>query len=199
MRKLALRSALVFVSLTAGSALAAQETPTFHAGEWAAEFTGGAANSAGVMRFMNPRSALVFSFGGVLSRSTATPDGSEKAVSTTRNLNLALGIRRHTTVASRVLATTELGAQLGYFRQKTEVPGVFGDPLATSHQSQTSYGLYGEIGGQYFVASHLALGAVATLNANFSTGRNESGGSGTDFRALSLTTGLRPIRITLYF
>ena len=198
MRKLALRSALVFVSLTAGSALAAQETPTFHAGEWAAEFTGGDAYSAGVMRFMNPRSALVFSFGGVLSRSTATPDGGEKEVSTTRNLNLALGVRRHTTVASRVLATTELGLQLNYYRQNTHIPDAFGNPLA-SHQSQTGYGLYGAIGGQYFVASHLALGAVATLNANFSTGRNESGGSGTDFRALSLTTGLRPIRITLYF
>ena len=199
MRKLAFRLALAFASLTAADALAGQEAPAFHAGEWAAEFSGGNASSAGVIRFFNPRSALVLDFSGSLSRSTSTPDVGDKAVSTGRHLYLGLGIRRHAAVAPRVFATTEFGVDLNYLRQRTDYPQAFGGSITTNRQSQTSYGLYGEIGGQYFVASHLALGAAATLGAKLITGRDQNGASTTDSRGLSLSTGLRPIRITLYF
>lgn len=198
MRTLSIAVVLIVAPLITAPALGAQEAPAFHAGQWAAEFSGGAANSAGVMRFINPRSALVLSFNGSISRTTATPDGDYKTVNTVRNLNLALGMRRHASIASRVLATTELGLDLGYNRQKTGLADAFGNPI-TSRSSQTSFGIYGEIGGQYFVAPHLALGAVATLNASMSRGRNETQGTGTDYSGLSLNTFLRPIRITLYF
>jgi len=192
----AFRLALALTLLTAGRGLAAQEIPAFHAGEWAAEFTGGNWNNAGVMRFFSPRSALVLSASGSFSRSTATPDGGVESTSTSRALFLALGVRRHNAVASRVLATTELGAELDLNRVKTRTDA-FGGPIY--RQRQTNYGIYGEIGGQYFVASHLALGAVASVNLTRSTGRSESGGPAVDVSGFSLSTGLRPIRVTLYF
>jgi hypothetical protein len=192
-----LRFALVLASLGVSRALAAQEIPDRHAGQWAAEFSGGNFNNIGVMRFFSPRSALVLSGYGSLSHNTAAPDGSGKRTDNTQSLSLALGVRRHATVASRVLATTELGANMGLYRSKLTDDGI-GSPTSSS-QSQTNYGLYGEIGAQYFVASHLALGGVLTVNANMYSGRTAGGGSGTDYRGFALSTGLRPIRVTLYF
>jgi len=197
MKMPALRPALLIASLAAGRGLAAQDIPTFHAGQWAAEFTGGDGASEGVMRFFSPRSALVISGSASLSHNTAAPDNATESTSSLRSLFLALGVRRHTTIASRVLATTELGANIGLSRGKTTTDA-FGDPV-TGRQSQTNYGIFGEIGGQYFVASHLALGTVATLSASRTSARAESGGTGTDYRGFSLSTVLRPIRITLYF
>lgn len=192
----ALRLAVAFTLLTAGRGLAAQDLPAFHAGEWAAEFTGGNWNNAGVMRFFSPRSALILSGSGSFSRSTSTPDSGVASIGTSKSLFLALGVRRHNTVASRVLATTEFGAELNLDRVKTRTDA-FGGPIY--RQRQTSYGVYGEIGGQYFVASHLALGAVASFGAIRSSGRSESGGASEDVHGFSLSTGLRPIRVTLYF
>lgn len=189
--------ALVLASATACRGLAAQEMPTFHNGEWAAEFSGGSGTNAGVMRFFSPRSALVLSGGGTVSHTTTTPDAGSKSTTNVQTFMLALGVRRHTPVAPRVLATTELGASVDFAHSKTTTDG-FGNPV-DNRLTQTSVGIYGEIGGQYFVASHLALGAVATINASVSTGRNENGGSAADLRGFLLSTSLRPIRITLYF
>jgi hypothetical protein len=192
-----LRFALILASLAASRGLAAQDVPTFHAGQWAAEFTGGDFTNEGVMRFFSPRSALVLSGFGSLSHGTATPDGSAKQTSSTQSLFLALGVRRYTNVAAHVLATTEFGAGAGFYRSKT-VGDVFGNPTANL-QRQTNFGIYGEVGAQYFVTTHLALGSVLTVSANGSSGRNENGGTGTDYSGYNLTTALRPIRVTLYF
>ena len=192
----ALCFALALTLLTASRGLAAQEIPAFHDGEWAAEFTGGNWNNAGVMRFFSPRSALVLSASGSFSRNSETPDGGVEATSTSKSLFLALGVRRHNTVAPRVLATTEVGAELYLNRLKTKTDA-FGGPIY--RQRLTNYGIYGEIGGQYFVASHLALGAVASVSATRNSGRNETGGPAVDVSGFSISTGLRPIRVTLYF
>ena len=196
MKKPALRLALVLTSLVATRALAAQEVPTFHAGQWGAEFTGGNWGNAGVMRFFSPSSALVLSASGSYSRNTSTPDGGTAATSSVRALSLALGVRRHSSVASRVLATTELGAYTGFSRSKSVSDG-FGNPVYT--QSQRYTGIYGEIGGQYFVTAHLALGSGAVLGANINSGRSENAGSGTDYRGFSISTTLLPMRVSLYF
>lgn len=197
MRTLAIRFAVVLASVTACRGLAAQEMPTFHDGQWAAEFSGGSGTNAGVMRFFSQRSALVLSGGAALSHTTTTPDAGNKTTTNMQSFVLALGVRRHTPIASRVLATTELGASVDFEHGKTTTDG-FGNPV-DNLLTQKSFGIYGEIGGQYFVASHLALGTVATINASVSTGRNENGGSGADLRGFFFSTSLRPIRITLYF
>ena len=101
MKKPALRLALVLTSLVATRALAAQEVPTFHAGQWGAEFTGGNWGNAGVMRFFSPRSALVLSASGSYSRNTSTPDGGTAATSSVRALSLALGVRGHGVPSAR--------------------------------------------------------------------------------------------------
>ena len=197
MKMPALRLALVIASLATGRGLAAQEIPTFHAGQWAAEFTGGNWGNAGVMRFFSPQSALVLSASGSLSQNKASPDGGTRSKSDAQSLFLALGVRRHRTVAPRVQATTELGASFGV-NHWTSTTDLVGNPVR-SRETRTNGGIYGEIGGQYFVATHLALGTGAVLNASMTSGRNESGGSGTDYRGFALSTSLLPIRVTLYF
>ena len=196
MRTFAIRFAFLLATATACRGLAAQEIPSIHAGQWAAEFTGGNWSNAGVMRFFSPRSALVLSASGSLSHNTATPDGGSAATSTSQSLFLALGVRRHATVASRVVATTEIGAGVGFSRSKNTSSGL-GNPVY--QQRNTSYGIYGEFGGQYFVASHLALGAVASIGGSVSSGRDEAAGTGTDYRGFNLSASLRPVRVTLYF
>jgi hypothetical protein len=192
----AIRVALLLAPLALSRAASAQEIPAFHAGQWGAEFTGGNWTNAGVMRFFSPRSVLVLSASGSYSRNTATTDGGNRQTSSTRALSLALGMRRYSTVASRVVATNELGAYTGFSRSKTSsdwlgAPGYF--------QSQSYSGIYGEIGGQYLVTAHLALGTGATLAANVNSGRSESTGNGTDYHGFSISTQLLPIRVSLYF
>ena len=196
MRTSTIRFALLLSSLALSRAVAAQDIPTFHAGQWGAEFTGGNWTNAGLMRFFNPRSALVLSASGSLSHGTSTPDGGAKSTSNSQSLFLALGVRRNTTVAPRVIATTELGANYYISRVKTTLDALGNPPY---RQNQTNYGLYGEIGGQYFVTPHIALGTGAALGASFGSGRTESGGSGTDYRGLYVSTTLLPVRVSLYF
>jgi hypothetical protein len=193
------RAALTACSLVLTTAIArAQEVPTFHRGQWAAEFSGGAAVSAGVLRFYSPTSALAVSFGGTLSQSQSESNSSPDVKDSQGYLSLAIGLRRHTSVAPRVLARTEfgfVGNASKYRNQYTDVTGA----VVESRQSIFGAGGYGEIGGQYFVTPHIALGAAGTLMATRNWGSSRTGTSRSNSRGFLIATGLTPIQLTLYF
>lgn len=193
------RAALAASALLLTAAIAeAQETPAFHRGQWAAEFSGGSAVSAGVLRFFNPTSALAVSFGGVLSESHSESNSSPDAKDSQGYLSLAVGLRRHTSVAPRVLARTEfgfVGNASTYRNQYNDVTGA----VIQSRQSIFGAGGYGEIGGQYFLTPHIALGAAATLMATRNWGSSRTGTMRSNLRGFLISTGLTPIQLTLYF
>lgn len=201
MRALTLAAALTLASVTIGRAAEAQEMPQFHAGEWAAEFSGRDVVTAGVMRFFNPQSAFVFNFGGSWISQRTTPDAPNNPTKlSTQQLATAFGVRRHRAVAPRVLSYSELGAELGVYHAHQTQYDAFGNRLTTNTTGE-SYGLYGELGGQYFIAPHLALGVAGALHAdaNHNRARPAVNGIGMVGNGFAISTSLTPIRLTLYF
>ena len=154
--------------------------------------------SVSVLRFRNARSAFVLSASGTLSRFTTEVNGGTDRETSQRGIYLGLGLRRHTVVAPRVLAQTELGVFTWFNQTRIRGTDAFGAPTVNK-MSNWNMGAYGEIGGQYFVASHLALGAAGTLSAGRMQSRTNNNGLRERGSGFAVTTALTPIRITLYF
>ena len=188
----------VSVLMLGARTTSAQETPTFHRGQWAAEFSGGAGLSAGLLRFYSPTSALAISFGGNISRQYSESNTGPDLENSHGYLSVAIGVRRHTSVAPRVVAWNELGVVGTVLHDRSEYNDLSGTAVESRRSGFSGSG-YGEIGGQYFVTSHIALGAAATLYAGGNWSSDRTGTSRGRSHGFALSTGLTPIMFTLYF
>ena len=160
----------------------------FHAGQWGIE--GYATGQAGgVMRFFTPRTALVFTLAAQhLNTST---DGGGLGVGSNKGtvLDGALGLRRHSMLAGHVAAIVGAGVVGGTVQQRQEYPGIPG-----SSRYHSSYvGAFADVGGQYMVADHFAVGLAYRV-----TGRHISNGL-SDQKGSEFLAAFLPVRATLYF
>ena len=192
------RSAITFLVAVAELAFAqpaaAQQLTTpspFHTGQWALEgyATG---QTGGVLRFITPRTAIVFDVSG--NRSTSEPGGGAlitvgDVIKTTDDaFDASLGLRRHVMVAPRIAVTYGLGALAGTMRHKVEYAlqdkSVF---------SESFFGGYVDGGGQAMLTDHFAVGLAYRFRIQ-RTINNVLDQSGTSMRVSFL-----PIRAALYF
>jgi hypothetical protein len=144
--------------------LTAQE---FRAGQWGVQFAGGLSlPSIGVMRFTGPRTAwlLDLNFSGRVMNGTrpdgggGTADADERAVS----FSADLGKRFYQDVRQQVRTHQSIGLTGGYLNQKTNA--VTGPDIAFN---QWFGGVFGELGGAYWVVPSLSVGATGSIAAGY--------------------------------
>lgn len=177
-------------SVIGANSAAAQATSSspFHAGQWGIEAYA-AGQTGGIMRFLTPRTALVLT----MSANHIKTHSDEPATTLVSNeatvFDATLGFRRHAVLASKVVGTLGAGVVAGSVQQRQEFRGF---PSRSSFHS-SYYGAYADLGGQYMVADHFAVGVAYRL-----TGRHLKN-SGTGQAGTEFITNVLPVRATLYF
>jgi len=180
---------LATISAFAPSARAQGTTTAtpFHAGQWGIEGYA-AGQSGGIMRFFTPRTALVLTLSGdrldLSDNAAAAPTSNRATV-----VDATLGFRRHSMLAQRIASTFGAGLIAGSVTQKI----AYGGPAGTSSYHGSYIGAFVDVGGQYMVADHFAVG-LAYRFAGQHLKPNGSDQRGTEFQL-----GFLPIRATLYF
>jgi opacity protein-like surface antigen len=191
----------VFAAALAAAAIlpataAAQSLP-FRAGQWGAEFQSGDLTSAGVMRFMSPRTALVFDV-GVLNLSTEQDDGTETVENSTSLLALRLGFRNYMPVANRVSSFWSIGGEVARGSNTEEVSGPFD---GTVEEKQTSFGVFGQLGADFHVTPNIAVGIAYDLSIAKISGEvtQDPGGADIDLSGTRILGTFTPVRFSIFF
>lgn len=181
--------ALGAVAASPGGAHAqAAAVSPFHAGQWGIEAYA-AGQTGGIMRFFTPRTALVLTVSAAHLKTHTDEPGSTLVSNEATVFDAALGFRRHTMLAAKVVGTLGAGIVAGSVQQQQEYRGI---PSRSSFHS-SYYGAYAELGGQYMVGDHFAVGVAYRFLGRHvkNTGTSQAG---TEFIANVL-----PVRATLYF
>ena len=173
----------------AGSAGAqATVSSPFHAGQWGIEAYA-AGQTGGVMRFFTPRTALVLTLSADKFSTSRDEAAFGPITSKGTEIDGTLGLRRHSMLAEHVAGTVGAGLVAGSVEQKIE----YASPPGTSSFHGSYLGAYVDVGGQYMVADHFAIGLAYRLTGqHVKTGA--TGQTGSEF-AMSFL----PVRATLYF
>lgn len=204
--RLALVSLLLAATLVSSPRVTAQESPAppnveqpalaidslpFRRGQWGAEFgIGDGTVGLGVLRFRSTRTAWQFSANGSADWSKSDPPHEEFSGSTLF-VNLHAGPRRYRPLAAAVGAFVGTGLAAGYTWWE------FND----SWRRGWNAGVYGELGGVYFVTRRLSLGALIQAGASYGEDRGASASLPTVHRDRTFAIRLSPVRIVggLYF
>ncbi|HKO15828.1 MAG TPA: hypothetical protein VJU87_06295 [Gemmatimonadaceae bacterium] len=151
------------------SAQAATAALPFHAGQWGGQFAVGSdVQSIGLLRFHSPSAAFVFDLSAAVNQfSTDAGFGSDQK-STSENVSLRVGPRRYAPVASQVAHYLGAGLLANLAHAKSNIGGT-----STSARSLTA-GAYAELGGDYLVTPHLAIGVQGTAQATYGRTSNSS-------------------------
>ncbi len=155
--------------------LLTQSAPTdtlpFHRGEWAAQFAGGGNfSSLGFLKFRAPKQALVLDIRvGVGHSEELRTDstGTHFGVADSHaNISLRFGWRRYHAVGPKVAAYHSLGLLGGFGRSVAWT-------LATrSVANAWTAGVFGDIGGSYFLTPRLSVGATISADIHYSDAFN---------------------------
>lgn len=160
----------------------------FHAGQWGIEAYA-AGQTGGIMRFFTPRTALVLTMSALHTKTHSDEPANTLVSDEATVFDATLGFRRHAVLASKVVGTLGAGVVAGSVQARQEYRGI---PSRSSFHS-SYYGAFAELGGQYMVADHFAVG-VAYRFLGRHIKNSGSGQSGTEF-----LTDVLPVRATLYF
>lgn len=193
-KHLAVAGVMVLATISLFAPSAGAQTPVststgpFHPGQWGIEAYA-AGQSGGVLRFFTPRTALVFTLSAD-RLSTSQDDGAFGPTSNKGTVaDIELGLRRHSMVAQHIAATLGGGLLVGSIQQKITYPA----PQGTDSYHSAHFGAYVDVGGQYMIADHFAVGLAYRI-AGQHVKSGPSGQAGSEF-AMSFL----PVRATLYF
>ena len=169
-------------------AQAATIASPFHAGQWGIEgyATG---QTGGVMRFFTPRTALVFTLSTNHISTSSTDNTFGPSTNHATQLDATVGFRRHSMIAQHVAATFGAGLAVGTIQQKETFPPPSGTNSLRSHY----LGAFVDLGGQYMVADHFAVGIAYRLAGEHLVS-GPANQTGSEFSSAFL-----PIRAALYF
>ena len=204
--RLTLVSLLLTASLVSPPRVAGQDSPAppnaeqpavaidslpFRRGQWGAEFSiDGGTVGLGVLRFRSTRTAWQLNASGSAdwSKSEASYDTSS---ATSIFVNLRAGPRRYRPLAPAVAAYVGTGLAGGYSWSK----------LDDGWRRGWNAGVFGELGGVYFVTRRLSLGARVQASAAYSEVRQVSATPFAGYRDRHVGIGVSPVRIVgaLYF
>lgn len=196
MNRIRVFAAALAVAAILPAAAAAQSLP-FRAGQWGAEFQSGDLTSAGVLRFMSPRTALVFDV-GVLNLSTEEDDGTDVVENSTSLLALRLGFRNYMPVANRVTSFWAVGGEVARGTEKEEISGSF---AATRELTQTQFGVFGQLGADFHVTPNIAVGIAYDLSIAKISGEitENPGGPDVDLSGTRILGTFTPVRFSIFF
>ena len=167
-------------------------SPTFHPGQWAAQFAvGGGFSGLGAMRFSTPTKAWTFMaiVNGTFSHVTST--GEE---GTFQNLSLRVGRRSFRPGTGRIRPFAELGGSGSLGRNHLSGAG----PATTN--LVYGAGVYGKLGATIFFAPELSLGAGWTAGVNlFREDFHQSGSPTEHITSLDFAAGGISLEGAFYF
>ena len=204
--RLTLVSLLLAASLVSTPRVTGQERPAtpnveqpamaidslpFRRGQWGAEFgIDDGTVGLGVLRFRSTRTAWQLNANGAVDWSKSDPPFDDFS-GTSVFVNLRAGPRRYRPLAPAVAAYVGTGLTGGYLWSK----------YTNSWRRGWSAGVYGELGGVYFVTRRLSLGAQLQASASYFEHRQTSASLPTIHRDRHIGIGLSPVRIVgaLYF
>lgn len=159
-----LATVLALATLVATTPLAAQDAPTFHAGQWGAEFIwSGGVYGIGALKFTSESSAwaLDASAGAQFHDIADTEDGQSSF-----GAGVSLARRHYRAATGRVRPFTEIGGRASYNRQKQ----TSGANEAVSRG--LGAGLLAGIGAQIFFTRDMSIGAKWSANFDVTQDRN---------------------------
>ena len=151
--------------------LLTQAAPTdslpFHRGEWAAQFAGGGNfTSLGFLEFRSPKRALVLDIrvsGGHSEQLRTDSTGKHfSGAESHATLSLRFGWRRYHPVGPKVAAYHSLGLLGGLSHNVAVVPGL------RNTANAWNAGVFGDIGGSYFLTPSLSVGATISADIRYS-------------------------------
>lgn len=181
------RALLLSTVISLPGTLQAQDAPTdslpFHAGQWAAQFTGGASfASLGVLKFGAPTRALVLDVSLSGSHREHFTGDTLAGIDSQASLDLRLGRRWYRPVADKVVALHSFGIQTGYSHFVTT------SPFSRLSQEGWDVGPFAELGAVYLITPHFGIGATGTAFITYMRLSGESS-LGTKTRTWSLGGG----------
>jgi hypothetical protein len=149
-----LSTSAALLAPTLAPAQAVRDTLGPRAGSWAAELGVGSGQSATLLRFRSPTSAVmigaeVFWLG--ISEDVPELGGTREERYSLANVTARVGVRRYRATTTGIRPFTSLGLLAGYTRDR-------GGPGWTA-------GAFGELGASYLFSPHVSLGAVGGLQA----------------------------------
>ena len=164
----------------------------FRAGQWGAEFAiNDGTIGLGVLRFRSTRKAWLLD--ATVSASWAETESPSLGEYSSSGVfvRFRAGPRRYRPIATGTAAYVGMGLT-GAYGWATN-----GDVRSTVWDA----GVFGELGGAYFVTRRLSLGAQVELNATFSHARQSASSYSAAARDRRASIGVRPVRIVgaLYF
>lgn len=176
---------------TLAHAQAGGTAPTFHAGQWAAEFYLGGFSGIGALHFSTPSKAWTLS--AQVSGHFTDWSGNNNS-GDYQNLTMNVGRRWYRSGAGRVRPFTGLGVFGNFWRRHGQT--------GANDQSSRAYGggLSGQLGAAVFFAPELSLGAA--WGANLSAIHQSNYVNGTlqnDLTDVGLNAGFLSIQGTFYF
>jgi hypothetical protein len=204
-RYLPLASLLLVASLVSSRPIAGQETQPapnaapsttvdslpFRRGQWGAEFgIDDGTFGLGVLRFRSRRTAWQLNANASADWSKSDPPFDAYSM-TSIFVNLRAGPRRYRPLAPAVAAYVGTGLSAGYlWSERTD-----------SWRRGWNAGVFGELGGVYFVTRRLSLGARVEASAGYLEHRQASVTFPAVHRDRHFSIGLSPVRIVggLYF
>ena len=165
--KLMLLAMAVVIPSRAASQVASSDSLPFRRGQWAAQFRPPAdAGGFGVLRFRTRSSAWILDVRARFDHDERRQSGVDGTrTSTIAGADLRVGLRRYHFVIPRVARYHTFGVTGGFqtYRAGSTQPGV----PEQSHD-RLSGGVYGDLGGVFFVIPQLSLGASAQAMVNLS-------------------------------
>ena len=127
-------------------------------GTWGAELGVGGGQSAALLRFRSPTSAILIRGEAMwveISEERLTIDGVQTQRYTLTSITARFGVRRYQGPGARVRPFSSVGVLAGY-AQNPSGPGWTG-------------GAFGDVGATYFFSPHVSLGAAGGLEATFTS------------------------------
>ena len=160
----------------------ADTTTGFRRGQWAVEFIPGSSfTTVGVLRFSTPTRAWVLDGSANYSHQTATATGAPDQSANSAGLSARFGPRWYHAEYERVVSFVGLGITGNYFGNSQSAS-------SANRDESWSAGAYGELGLQYLLTPHLALGVRGNALASRSSSSNTQ--NGTTSRTTSYSFGL---------
>lgn len=180
-----LRNTLVSAALALAAAaalaspLAAQQSdesggdgrgaPVFRAAQWGAQFTVSSGfYGAGVLRFRSPNTAWTLDGTASVGMNSVEFEGSDSRDLSGASASVQAGLRRYDAPHGAIRTFRGAGLLAGLSRDRLWGEGSPGVPGQEQKTSGYRAGAFAELGANYFVTPHLALGARGVATATYS-------------------------------
>jgi hypothetical protein len=186
------RWTLVGLALVSPIVCRAQE-PTFHAGQWGAEFNIGTGANATLLRFTSPNAAWLMEFSGSASSiGSDVPDGSTTKTSFW-NGSFRLGHRTYSSGSTVVRPFHSFGGLVSGAQTNN----------GSTTQDTWSFGAFVDLGATWLVTPHLGLSGLGELNGSYfnQTSRQSSNGTQQKLTSTGWNVGIGRLRVvaSVYF